>query len=184
MENNNINFFFISDLEGGRRTKGYVPVARLSQSGVTLATGVDLGQRNVQDLKNLGLSELLIEQLEPYLGVKAHEAVKLVAKKPLIINGSQASQIDEAVKKEATNRIIRRYNRHSETKFNKLAPEAQTVIASLAYQYGDNLPVRTPAFWSAIIVQDWEKTIEILRDFGDIYPTRRNAEADYLEKSL
>ena len=39
-----IDFNFISKLEGGRKTKGYVPDPEGSRSGVTIATGVDLGK--------------------------------------------------------------------------------------------------------------------------------------------
>jgi hypothetical protein len=38
-----IDYKFLSDREGGGKTKGYVPVANKSKSGVTVATGFDLG---------------------------------------------------------------------------------------------------------------------------------------------
>ncbi len=41
-----IDWDFISSLEGDQRLAGYVPAADVSESGVTIATGVDLGQRN------------------------------------------------------------------------------------------------------------------------------------------
>jgi hypothetical protein len=37
-------------------------------------------------------------------------------------------------------------------------------------------------FWDAMIRQDWKKAEEILRNFGDAYPTRRNQEADLLKR--
>ena len=48
-----IDYKFISDLEGGSKTTGYVPAASVSKSGITIATGFDLGQRNESDLKSL-----------------------------------------------------------------------------------------------------------------------------------
>ena len=39
-----VDFKFISQLEGGRATTGHVPAAGVSSSGVTIATGFDLGQ--------------------------------------------------------------------------------------------------------------------------------------------
>ena len=51
----NIDYNFLSDLEGGSKTTGYVPAAAVSKSGVTIATGFDLGQRDENDLKSLKL---------------------------------------------------------------------------------------------------------------------------------
>jgi hypothetical protein len=56
-----IDYSFLSDLEGGRTTIGYVPAAAVSKSGVTIATGFDLGQRSEADLKRLGLPANLFE---------------------------------------------------------------------------------------------------------------------------
>jgi hypothetical protein len=65
-----IDYDFISKLEGGRQTTGYVPDTNTSQSGVTIATGFDLGQRNENDLIALNLPQSLIDKLKPYLGKK------------------------------------------------------------------------------------------------------------------
>jgi hypothetical protein len=50
-----IDFAFLSSLEGGCKTTGYVPAGSVSQSGVTVATGFDLGQRTEADLTRLGI---------------------------------------------------------------------------------------------------------------------------------
>ena len=77
----NVNFDFIKDQEGFE-TSGYVPKDRegniLGQSGVTIASGFDLGQRNINDLK--GLPEELIAKLSDYVGLKG-EAADNAAKK-------------------------------------------------------------------------------------------------------
>lgn len=65
----NIDYKFISDLEGGRKITGYVLAIKNSNSGVAIATGFDLGQRNENDLKSLNLSKNLIEILKSYLGL-------------------------------------------------------------------------------------------------------------------
>lgn len=93
-----IDYSFLSDLEGGRFTTGYVPAATVSKSGVTIATGFDLGQRSETDLKNLGLNSGLIEKLKPYLGSKKDDAKKLIEKTPLAITPAEAESIDKAVK--------------------------------------------------------------------------------------
>ena len=64
--------------------------------------------------------------------------------------------------------------------FEALAAECQTVIASVAFQYG-NLSTATPNFWRQVTAQDWSGALANLRNFGDRYKTRRAKEADLLE---
>ena len=47
-----IDFAFISSCEGGQRLKAYVPDPEHSESGVTLATGFDLGCRDIAALRS------------------------------------------------------------------------------------------------------------------------------------
>lgn len=76
----NIDYKFISDLEGGSEIFGYVPAADVSKSGVTIATGFDLGQREESDLKSLKLDSTLVKKLKPYLGAKSENAKSLLKK--------------------------------------------------------------------------------------------------------
>ena len=175
-----IDWDFISEREGGGRTEGYVPDPEGSQSGVTIATGFDLGARNRGDLERLGLSEDLIEKLEPYLGRKKSGAVDFIENNPLTITYEQVRTIDRLVKASAMEKLERLYNNTSDIDFRALPPEAQTVIASVAFQYG-NLETRTPNFWRQVTQQDWLAAYRNLRNFGDDYRSRRNLEADYLE---
>ena len=66
--------------------------------------------------------------------------------------------------------------------FHDLSDECQTVVASVAFQYG-RLEVATPNFWRQVTTGYWLAALENLRDFGDRYPTRRNKEADLLQGS-
>lgn len=177
-----IDYMFFSGLEGGAKTVGYVPAPSVSRSGVTIATGFDLGQRNESDLRRLNLTSPLIKRLKPYLALKGIAAQALLTKRPLVISTADARMIDQAVKAEH----VRALRHHFDTAtagplFHELPAEAQTVIASVSFQYGPRLSVRAPKFWAAVIVQDWAAAVEILRKFGDVYPTRRNKEADLLE---
>lgn len=178
-----IDYSFLSDLEGGRATKGYVPAAGVSKSGVTIATGFDLGQRSESDLKKLGLSVALIEKLKPYLEVKKEDAKKLLEKTALTITAAEAEFIDKAVKSAHLATVTLKYDTASSgKKFMDLPAEAQTVIASVSFQYGKNLDAATPKFWASVVKQDWEEAAKLLRSFGDVYPTRRKKEATLLEK--
>ena len=68
----NIDWDFIAEQEGSRKLKGYVPNAGGSKSGVTIATGFDLGARNLSDLS--GLPQAIIDKLTPFLGIKGANA--------------------------------------------------------------------------------------------------------------
>ena len=100
----NVDYKFLSNLEGGSKTTGYVPAASVSNSGVTIATGFDLGQRGESDLKSLKLDALLISKLKPYLGAKGASAQALLKKSPLLITSAQAQAIDKTVKSATTSR--------------------------------------------------------------------------------
>jgi len=178
-----IDYTFLSSLEGGSKTTGYVPAPAVSRSGITIATGFDLGQRNEADLRRLNLSSPLIKQLKPYLAIKGLADQSLLTKQPLIISAADARAIDLAVKAEHV-RILRQHydTATAGSLFHELPTEAQTVIASVSFQYGPRLSVRAPKFWAAVIAEEWAAAILTLRKFGDAYPTRRNREADLLER--
>lgn len=178
-----IDYDFIGDLEGSTNT-GYVPDPETSNSGVTVAVGFDLGARSEQDLNDLGLSSDLVDKLKPYLGLKKQAAVDALAASPLTITDDEADEIEEAVRESETDRIVNAYNASTSTvDFEDLPSEAQTVIASVGYQYGD-LATRTPNFWTQATSQDWQGMYDNLLDFGDDYPTRRGKEADLLHGIL
>uniref|UniRef100_UPI0039B4D0CC pesticin C-terminus-like muramidase n=2 Tax=Pseudomonadota TaxID=1224 RepID=UPI0039B4D0CC len=57
-----VDYEFLSKLEGGCRTGGYIPDLEKSKSGVTIATGFDLGARNEDDLRRLGIQGSLLKK--------------------------------------------------------------------------------------------------------------------------
>lgn len=175
----NIDWNFISEREGKGRTRGYVPDADGSDSGVTIATGFDLGARNINDLK--GLPKALIEKLAPYLGIKGAQAEEIASN--LNITDPEAKTIDEFSKKEATDRLKAKWQAATGNSFDDLPKNKATVIASVAFQYGD-LATEAPNFWRQVTNNDWNAALNNLRDFQDRYPTRRNLEADYLEAGM
>ena len=182
---NEIDYDFISAREGGSQTMGYVPAGAVSNSGVTVATGFDLGCRSVADLNQLGLPGALVTKLTPYLGKTKQAASDLLTKQPLTITKTEAETIDRAVKSGAVTTLKAKYlasaQNTAKTDFFDLDAQAQTVIASVAFQYGD-LETKTPKFWKAVSSQDWAEAVKILRNFGDLYRTRRGLEADLLEE--
>jgi GH24 family phage-related lysozyme (muramidase) len=180
-----IDHQFISDREGGSRTTGYVPASGTSNSGVTVATGFDLGARNVNDLNGLALDTALVTKLKPYLGKAKKDAEDALKAAPLTISADEAEAIDKAVRQKAVLALKSKYlaaaGNTQKTDFFDLAAEAQTAIASVSFQYGD-LATKTPKFWAAVTAQDWKTTASVLRAFGDAYKTRRGLEADLIDK--
>ncbi|MDT0596236.1 pesticin C-terminus-like muramidase [Glaciecola petra] len=173
-----IDFEFISKLEGGCVLKGYVPDHKNSKSGVTIATGFDLGARNDRDLRKIGLSPVLIGKLYPYLGRKSTEAYEYIQQHPLRISKNEGNIVDTGVKRLLIEKLVERYNEDSQLAFNDLPACWQTVIASVEFQYG-SIRKACPKFWSYVTQQEWDTAINELKSFGDNYASRRNQEAEY-----
>lgn len=178
--NSNIDFNFIMEQEGFE-TEGYVPEAASSNSGVTIASGFDLGARNRNDLK--GLPKDIVKTLTPYLGLKGMEAQNFLDNKELVITKDQANIINEFAKKEAVKNLKTKWERATKTSFDKLPKEKATVLASVAFQYGD-LESQTPNFWNQTTNNQWMEAYNNLLNFGDIYKSRRKREAEYLKAAL
>lgn len=180
----NIDWKFIANEEGEKVLIGYVPLPGKSKSGVTIASGFDLGQHNEYDLKGLKLSADLTKKLKPYLLLKKQDAVDFLKKNPLTITKEEADEIDLALKKKLVPQLKTRYLNSSYNKtntiFDDLPGQAQTVIASLSFQYGDLNSTRN-TFWQAVSTQDWKEAVKILRGYTDYRP-RRGREADLLDQ--
>jgi|TARA_R110000765_G_scaffold368186_2_gene458301 hypothetical protein len=177
-----IDFSFIMEQEGFKLDI-YVPrdkdkVKAFQNSGPTIASGFDLGQRNLNDLT--GLPPALISKLEPYLGLKKQAAIDFIKANPLNITEEEASIINAFAKDQETGRLIKLWNKTSKTPWTDLTAEQATVVASVAFQHG-NLSKKTPKFWGHVTKGNWDKAIGELRNFGGKTPSRRNREADYLE---
>ncbi len=189
-----IDWAFIAEQEGVAITEGYVPADAegrvLGRSGVTIGTGFDLGQHSEEDLTLIApRGTPLFETLRPYLGLRRDAAQKALSASPLTISPEDAAAIDQAVKRRKAAEVADRFDtaiaRMGEAGhfFHELPPQAQTVIMSVAFQYGD-LATRTPTFWSNSLMQNWHAVHAELRNFRDRYPSRRRREAAYLEPLL
>jgi len=169
----------------GFRLDGYVPDLGASMSGVTVGTGVDIGQMSVAGIQSLDLPNELKQKLIPYAGLTQHNAAYLLSNLPLYLTVDEAYALDRAVTQNIIGGVATRYDLAAPGRsFTELPVEARTVIADVAYQYGPNLDQRAPAFWSDVTQGHWESATQKLRDFGDRYPTRRNAEADLLKLAI
>jgi hypothetical protein len=175
-----IDWDFISKKEGGSKTDGYVPNPEGSKSGVTIATGFDLGARNAEDLKGLPLS--LKEKLSPYLGLQGIVASEYLETRPLTVTESEAKLIDKKSKGGALKKLKAEWNKNAAIMktpmFEDLTGAQKTIAASVAFQYGSLK--KAPKFRAAAQEGRWDDVQGELRNFGDDYASRRTSEADYL----
>jgi GH24 family phage-related lysozyme (muramidase) len=171
-----IDWKFIGSLEGSSLA-GYVPDAQNSGSGVTIATGVDIAA--MPSALFYALPDALRAKFAPYRNLIGFAALHRLHLLPLTITEEEAEEVNELVQSAATETLAKAYETDAEEKFSTLPDAAQTVIASVAFQYG-NVAVRCPKFWKAAIQQDWKGMQNELLNFGDSYPSRRKKEATYL----
>ena len=174
----NIDWEFILKQEGFETT-GYVPDAKNSKSGVTIASGFDLGQRNENDLT--GLPKEIIELLTPFLGFTGVKAEEIAGN--LNVSNDQAKIINEFAKSTELAKLKTKWQNSTGTSFDDLPTEQATVLTSIAFQYGD-LESRTPNFWKQATSGDWVSAYKNLLKFGARYTKRRISEANYLFPSL
>jgi hypothetical protein len=175
-----IDWKFIGTLEGAGILTGYVPVSKTSNSGVTIATGVDLGQASEQQIDNWAIDDSLKAKLKPYCGLKKQDAVDFLHAHPLTVTQAECEQIDAVVEADYAMHVADIYDAKSSAPFASIPDRAQTVIVSVAFQYGTNLGTRCPKFWKACTTQNWAGVVSELENFGDAYTQRRMKEANYL----
>lgn len=187
---NKIDWGFISQREGLETQDMAVPrdtdgVTALGHSGPTIASGFDVGNHSASDIQNMGLSADLTAKLTPYTSMQKQPAIDYVASHPLHLGIDEVRSIDAASHAKALAGIVTLYDNAigHQGAFFSLAEEAQTVIASVAFQYG-NLAEKTPTFWAEVIANKWTDAVATLRNFNDATPSRRNIEANWLNAGL
>ena len=181
-----VNWDFIRQLEGWE-SKGYVPRDRDKDdkvpSGVTIAAGFDIGQQSPYSITKFGFSKPLLDKVKPYAGLTGDKAREALRTTPLKLTKEELTELDTKVKEVYYKSVQKQYDAHSDFTFMFLDTPKQTVICSVAFQYGD-LKRRCPRFFDRVTKGMWQTAVAELRDFGDGYKSRRLKEADYLESSL
>jgi hypothetical protein len=183
-----VNWSFISQLEGGRRLMGYVPCLEAGQRGVTVATGVDLGNCSPSSIDAMLIPDGLKAKLKPYAGLKGEAAAAALDAQPLGLTSGEAEALEEAVKKPIVQQVVASYNaamqdgqdQEGPEPFKMLPEAAQTVIASVALKYGPDLAARLPRFWQSVCAQDWPAAVAELERCGGAHHARHKHEAQLL----
>ena len=176
----NINWEFISKLEGKGVKQAYVPS---ENSGVTVGTGFDLKEKNAELLEEMGISAETTSLLSQFFGMSGAEATE--ASKGFSLNDEQVTEIDKASHQWYANQVKKTYeSKPHEVAWDDLSEAMQTVIASVGFQHGTSFTRKDGSEMNYIKqarANDIEGMIANLRNFGDAFNTRRNIEADLLE---
>lgn len=197
---------FLSTVEGPCQTVGYIPCNKvgggtanykgkgdpelyraMGVSGVTIATGCDLGQTTLDTLTGYGLDSGIAHALVPYIGLKQDAALRKLHELPLTVSLDSAYAIDRAVHAGYLSRyVIPAYDNFS-PKHNcvDLPKQAQAVIMSLCFQLGcGGLKRRAPKTWAALCRGDWADASERLcnASLWEGYQGRRRQEGLLLKE--
>ncbi len=188
-------------VEGPCQTTGYIPAkpgnfygkpeqklekyTAIGVSGVTIATGCDLGQTNAATLRNFGVPDELIAKFEAYIGLKKAAAIAKLAELPLGISTEEANLLDTCVHTGYLDSYVRpTYEWAARFAFDDLPRQAQAVIFSVCFQKGCGGVRRDwPKTWEALTTFNWAKASADLLRFED-YKTRRALEGNLLKELL
>ena len=175
--------------EGAGVTRGYVPCDKagrpLGVSGVTIGTGVDLGQQTGAGLLDMGVPHAVVRKLLPYIGLKKDAALAAIKDQPLVLTPAEVAALDDAVFARYLRDIEARYNKDNPASpFADLPPEAQAVLVSILYQRGLGSPKSYPNTWTLLLKGDWPGAAAKLCNgaLWDGYQTRRAAEGKLLKR--
>jgi len=184
VDNFNIDWDFISAREGGQKLNGYHPTMK---SGVTIATGIDLKEKNRGYFEKLGVSKETIDVLEPFFGLTGEEAKEQATQ--LKVTKAMAVELDKKIKTPYAKEVAATYEKFSNgKKFTDLSRRKQTVLVSVGFQYGAGFYRADKKTRMNFIQQagrdEWDAVYDNLMDFGDNFGPRRELEAEYLKPDL
>ena len=189
-------------IEGPRQTRGYIPArpgnflgkpnqdperyTAIGASGVTIATGCDLGQTDATTLRGYGLESSIVNQLLPYIGKKRGEAIAKLAQLPLSISPDVAAAIDRCVHRGYLDRYVRpAYEKAAGARFDDLPQQAQAVVFSCCFQKGCAGVRRDwPKLWGYLTRQDWSGAACELQNGFTQYAARRRMEGELLASAV
>jgi hypothetical protein len=196
-----VDFTFIASLEGDQWLRGYVPISKagvvIGASGMTVASGFDLGQWHSSDMKDFGFPAPLLKKLTPF--AKPHNFKGLTKAKVAAEVGKlgpvpeltkpEADMCDGAVFSQILSDAMGAWDRNREKGvpvFTQLPAGWQTVWLSRVYQEGPRANPQHPnrvKFRNEALAGKWQDAIDTLKAYGE-YTSRTKAEANLLAAKL
>lgn len=193
---------FLATVEGKQQTQGYIPCdlvgggtanytggpnperyVPMGISGVTVGTGVDLGQTDAATLASIGVSPSTVNSLRPYLCQSGPAAVTVLHRLPLFVSHEVAEELDAAMHSHHINIAQARYDKNAGAgAFAALPWQAQAAITSIIYQRGPGSIRKFTNTWAALVRRDWPDAARRLMngDLWERYQSRRAAEGRLL----
>lgn len=186
-------------VEGPQRLVAYVPCrprnytgqgepsayAAIAASGVTVATGCDLGQQSGTGLRAMGVDADILRRLAPYLQKRRAAALAALHERPLALRREEADAIDAVVIGRYALLAAARYDRDAgDGAFAALPWQAQAAIGSILFQRGSGSPRSYPNTWAAFVARDWKTAAAKLcnASLWDAYRIRRRLEGELLKE--
>ena len=175
---------FVAGNEGGA-IEGYVPQRNgvaMGVSGVTIATGLDLGQQSEASLRGMGFTEEEITNLSPYLGLQQEEAIDYLAKNPLSITQEDAdtwkNRVFDAYEKKAAG-AWEANMAEGGTDWYDLTESQRTVAYDVFYQHGVGKSGKAKDIKEAIYAEDWDRAKSLMEE-SEMYATRNQARSNLI----
>lgn len=168
-----VDLEFIKKLEGGQRLIGYVPQEKgkpIGVSGVTVASGVDLGQMSKEEVSYLPISDSLKLKLRLYADVEGGVGMELLKEAPLVLTKPEADELDEVIYSRHISTLVKLYNKFSKVPFDEIPNNAKTALASIAINRGPHFGAVGYTWtdvWIAAINQDWK----VMKTHLNFFPT-------------
>ena len=193
-------------VEGPQQVRGYIPCHRvqggsanylgpesgrpedfaaMGVSGVTIATGVDLGQTDADVLGRGGLDGGIVCMLRPYLGLRRDGAIRKLYALPLTVSPDTARELDRVTLDIHGRRIAAHYDSAGPAApFADLPWQAQAAVFSLLYQRGTGVSGKAPGTWAALVRGDWKDAARRLCDASlwEGYQARRKLEGELVKE--
>lgn len=120
----------------GNTTEGVVPP---ENSGVTVASGFDIGQTSEEELRRKGYPDSLINKFKPYFGKKKGAARKALEANPLEITEAERDYINGRVFPEKAELAKRNYEKYVGFKWDDLPQHAKDALTIQSFQLGRGL---------------------------------------------
>lgn len=178
-----------------RQLQGYVPCKKrnftglndravcgevIASSGVTIGTGVDLGQQDAAGMLQMGVPPALVRRFTPYFTKRREVACAALTAFPLHISEEEREVLDEAMLRDYVQRAERQYDNDSLGLFRELPAQAQAVVVSLVYHLGSGR-TRYPVTWRHLCDEDWQAAAHELKTGFTKFANRRADEGRLLE---
>ena len=199
-----VDFAYLGQWEGGQYLHGYVPIIKASgkvagKSGMTIATGFDIGQKSEDEMSSLGFSQSVVDRLLPYANVRfkgktrAEVLARVVEIGPVpVITKNEADGIDLIIHGQHLTSAIASWNArraNAVPAFTALPAPWQTVLFSRTFHQGTGMPDTLVAkkFYTAATTGKWQDAVDALRYYDvqeDWYKARVGKEADFLKTKM